>query len=183
MKIYTKTGDYGKTSLGSGERVWKSSSRVDAYGTVDELNATLGVVESKMNSAGVLYSQELLPLLLQIQKDLFSIGSYLANLERASLIEKIEERIPLFEAEIDRMTEELPEIRNFILPSGGTVGSLFHLARTVARRAERRIVEVLQQEEVDPRALKYVNRLSDLLFTMARYTNFKEQKKEIIWSR
>ncbi len=172
MKIYTRTGDKGKTSLFGGKRVSKSSLRVEAYGTIDELNSAIGVAISQMANI----QKEL----LKIQHDLFSIGAVLAN-PQGKKTQGLEARATDFERLIDQMTEKLSELRNFILPGGGKTGALLHAARTVCRRAERRIVSLAQKEHVDTAILVYLNRLSDLLFTMARYVNMKEEKKETVW--
>ena len=181
MPIYTRTGDKGKTYLGSGKRVFKNSMRVEAYGTIDELNSLLGVILSEFEKKP--YQKDFRKLLDAIQADLFCIGCNLANPKDASLIQNINNKIPAIELEIDKMTEQMPPLTNFIFPSGGKVGSLFHLARTVARRGERIIVGLAQKETVDESIIKYVNRLSDLFLTMSRFANFKEKKKETIWSR
>lgn len=181
MKIYTKTGDSGKTSLGSGERVWKSSHRVNAYGTVDELNSWLGIILAELAEIKKPYKKELARALDMIQSDLFSIGAYLANSKRDAALSTLKEHIEKFEHLIDAMTEKLPELKNFILPQGGKAGSAFHFARSLTRRAERELVKVMLDEELDPKVIQYINRLSDLFFTMARYVNFKDKKKEIGW--
>lgn len=181
MPIYTRTGDKGKTFLGSGKRVFKNNMRVEAYGTIDELNSVLGVILSEFGTKK--YHKEFQKLLNAIQADLFCIGGYLANPTDTSLIKNLEKKIPGIELEIDKMTEKMPPLTNFIFPSGGKVGALFHLARTVARRGERVIVALVQKEKVDENVVKYVNRLSDLFLTMSRFANFKEKKKENIWSR
>lgn len=183
MPIYTKTGDRGKTSLGSGKRVWKDDVRVNTYGTIDELNSLLGISRAELNTKKTVWRKKLDSLLEEIQLDLFDVGSYLANVENEWLLERLAEHTAQFEKEIDFMTSQLPPRFNFILPGGGKLGASFHHARTVARRAERAIITLIQQEEVDARAVKYVNRLSDLLFTIARFANIKEKQKEIIWSR
>jgi len=180
-RIYTKTGDKGLTSLFDGTRVPKNNIRVETYGTIDELNATLGVAWSFADNRPEL--QELLEI---IERDLFDIGSSLAT-PQASLNESflayLTERIIFFEQHIDDMTAKMPELTRFILPSGGQTGSFLQLARTIARRAERRIIELSQSEDVDPIFIKYLNRLSDLLFTMSRYGNFLDKKNEVIWEK
>lgn len=177
MKIYTKTGDKGKTSLGSGARVWKNSVRVDAYGTIDELNSLLGVIVSELKEAS------LRKLLIEIQKDLFSIGAYISNPQRENMIANISKKTQALEKQIDEMTAILPELHNFILPGGGRIGALLQVARTISRRAERRLVDLLQSENIQVEAVSYINRLSDLLFTASRFVNYKQNKKEIIWKR
>ncbi|HVZ58812.1 MAG TPA: cob(I)yrinic acid a,c-diamide adenosyltransferase [Patescibacteria group bacterium] len=177
MPIYTRTGDKGKTSLLGGRRVLKSDERVDTYGTVDELNSLLGVVVSTIETK----HQQLAKELEGIQNDLFDIGSYLADPQAKPL--RLAERIKEFETRIDHMTKKMPELHNFILPGGGRVGASLHQARTVCRRAERRLVGLMQETDIDDEIVKYLNRLSDLLFTMARFVNHKEKKKETIWSK
>jgi cob(I)alamin adenosyltransferase len=177
MSIYTRTGDKGKTSLFGGKRVLKSDSRIETYGTIDELNSVLGVAVSHLSGK----NKQLEADLERIQSDLFAIGSYLADPAGKS-IPRLAERIVDFEQEIDRQTRLLPALRNFILPGGGKTGASLHQARTVCRRAERHLVALMQQETVDENVLKYVNRLSDLLFSTARFVNHREQKKETVWT-
>ena len=168
MKIYTRTGDTGSTGLFGGKRVSKASLRMHAYGTLDELNACLGV----------LISESLLPdpvgkQLSDVQATLFSIGSDLATpLEsRAKVLRTRPEWATVLEQWIDGMEAELPSLTTFIFPSGSVSGSELHRARTVCRRAERFIVELGETESITPAALVYVNRLSDYLFVAARYVN------------
>lgn len=179
MAIYTRTGDKGNTSLFNGSRVLKSHIRVEAYGTIDELNSLLGVVIAK-NKIAKIQSK-----LVTIQSDLLELGSALAHPdgETQKLSSYLGKRVEEFEKTIDDMTQEMPVLSNFILPGGGEVGSLIHLSRTVARRVERRMVELMQKEVLDKGLIKYVNRLSDLLFTMARFVNYKEKQKEFIWNK
>ncbi len=183
MPIYTRTGDRGKTSLGTGKKVSKDSCNVESYGTVDELNSLLGVIYSKIDSGKRSYKKNLLKLLLLIQSDLFCAGAYLANPGLIEMINHFPLRVKDFEKEIDRMMSEAPPLKNFVFPQGGEVGSLFQFARAVARRCERTIVTHSKKENVDDRVLIYINRLSDLLLAAARLTNTREKKKEIIWSR
>ena len=185
MKIYTKTGDKGKTSLFGGQRVSKADVRVEAYGTVDELSSAIGIVIAETQNSKLKTQNYILNLkteLRKIQHDLLDIGSTLAN-PSAGKVSGLEKRVSDFEKLIDKLTEKLPPLRNFILPGGGKSGSLLHLTRSVSRRAERRVVALSQKEKVDDSVLKYLNRLSDLLFTMARLVNYKEKKKEIIWKK
>ena len=178
MPIYTRFGDKGKTALHSGKTVSKGSSRVEAYGNLDELNSFLGVVVSQIKDRTIKTE------LLEIQSDLFEIGASLAGpseKEHKLLAQVLAKRVVEFEKEIDRLTVKMPKLKNFILPSGKT-GSLLHYARTVARRAERRTVQLAEKEAVLSEILIYINRLSDLLFTFARYINYKEKQKETIWS-
>ena len=178
MSIYTRFGDKGKTSLYGGKTVSKGSLRVDAYGSLDELNSAIGIVLTEVKES--LIKKEL----LTIQNDLFEIGASLASsIENKTLEEYLDKRVKDFEKQIDSQSAELPELMNFILPGGGKGSSFLHLARTVCRRAERRITELSEEEEVTKNTLVYINRLSDLLFTFARYINYKEKKKETIWSK
>lgn len=176
MKIYTRTGDKGKTSLMGGKRVLKSHPRVESYGTIDELNSVLGIAVVTLPSG----EKQLKKELERIQHDLFSIGSYLSD-PSAKAIGGLEKRITQFEELIDEQTKTLPALRNFILPGGGKAGAELHHARTVCRRAERHVVALLQKETIDETVTKYLNRLSDLLFSSARMVNYHEKKKEILW--
>ncbi len=176
MAIYTRTGDKGKTSLFDGTRVLKSHPRVDSYGTVDELNSTIGAVIAHLTAPHSLVKKEL----EKIQHDLFDIGSALATPHPLPVV-GLNQRPKEFEKLIDEMTAKMPEIKYFILPGGGQPGSLLHVARTITRRAERQLVELMQKEDVDQAVVIYLNRLSDLLFTMARYVNHIDKKKEIKW--
>ncbi len=179
MKIYTKTGDAGETSLFDNTRVSKAHARVDAYGEVDELNACLGAVQAHLSDV------DLAADLTQIQRDLFALGSELADPAK-----RIAERVakahirPVdadrLEGIIDRLELELPPLRRFILPGGTPAGSLLHLARTVCRRVERRVVG-LGQGSVDAILIVYLNRLSDLLFVMARAVNHRAGVPETEW--
>jgi cob(I)alamin adenosyltransferase len=179
MPIYTKFGDKGKTSLFGGKTVSKNNIRVEAYGNLDELNSFLGVVLSQVKD------KKIKSELLRIQNDLFEIGACLASPDSKTYSElgkKLKERVLIFEKTIDVLTQKLPKLNNFILPSGRT-GALLHYARTVSRRAERRTVALAEKEEVIDEVLVYLNRLSDLLFTFARAINFTEKQKEITWSK
>jgi cob(I)alamin adenosyltransferase len=179
MPIYTRTGDKGDTSLFDGSRVLKSHPRVETYATIDELNSLLGEVVAFLPKAKF---TKLSKDIETIQHDLFAIGSALAMPHPLPVV-GLDKRPKEFEEMIDVMTKKMPELKNFILPGGGKSGALLHVARTHARRAERRLVALLEHEEVDPHILKYLNRLSDLLFTMARYVNYQTKEKEIIWRK
>lgn len=183
MAIYTKKGDKGKTALGSGVRVYKDAPRVDAYGTIDELNASLGIINAQLSLSSKKYAQYLSRITLLIQDDLFSIGAYLSNPANRELIKDLSLRTIEFEKYIDEMTEKMPEITNFTIPGGTVVASNFHLSRTICRRAERALVTLMKKEKVNEDVVKYVNRVSDLLFTMNRFANFSEKVKEVIWKR
>lgn len=179
MPIYTKTGDKGKTSLRSGVRVWKDSTRVDTYGTIDELNSYLGIIAAEISDVQRGWKKYVLDIVLTIQHDLFYIGSSLAQSE--VMLDRLDPHTQNFEQEIDAMTKQLPELSNFILPGGGKIGAHFQYARTLARRSERRVVALARAEEVDEALIRYVNRLSDLFFTMSRFANYKEKVAETIW--
>jgi cob(I)alamin adenosyltransferase len=180
MKIYTRTGDQGDTGLFGGARVSKADPRVAAYGDVDELNACLGVVRAQGEIAPDIHT-----LLEQLQKDLFAIGARLADPSdrisgRASKTAVTGEDVARLEGWIDRLEAELPPLRRFILPGGSGAGAWLHLSRTVCRRAERAIVS-LGTEHVDQHLLIYVNRLSDLLFVLARAVNHRGGQPETEW--
>lgn len=180
MPIYTRTGDKGTTSLFDKTRVLKSSDRVETYGTIDELNSTIGAAISVLSTKYQVSSINLRKELEKIQHDLLEIGSSLAN-PNALPVKGLKDRPTDFEKLIDKMTAKIPVLKNFILPGGSKTGSFLHIARTIARRAERRIVHLIQTEPIDPDVVIYVNRLSDLLFTMARFVNHTEKKKETKW--
>jgi cob(I)alamin adenosyltransferase len=179
VKIYTKTGDTGQTSLFDNSRVSKADPRVDAYGEVDELNACLGVARA----AGV--DGDIARELDSIQKDLFAVGARLADpssriagrVTKAAVTTADVERL---EHTIDRLEAELPALRRFILPGGALAGAVLHQARTVCRRAERRVIG-LGGGEVEPIVIVYLNRLSDLLFVMARTVNHRAGVPEVEW--
>lgn len=182
MAIYTRTGDKGKTSLFNGQRVLKSDLRVEAYGTIDELNSAIGVVLSQIsNFKSQNQISNLKAELIKIKNDLLDIGSSLANPSLISHPSFLISRAKDFERFIDQMTAQMPALKNFILPGGGKTGAMLHLARAISRRAERRVVALNNKQKIDNNIIIYLNRLSDLLFTMARFTNFKEKKKETIW--
>src|SRR5687767_795494 len=179
MKIYTKTGDAGETSLFDNSRVSKADPRVDAYGEVDEANAFLGAALA----AGV--DDDIAHVLTTVQKDLFAVGARLADpssriAERVTKAAVTAEQIQLLETTIDRLEAELLPLRRFILPGGSPAGALLHLARTVCRRAERRVV-ALGPPPADPTVVIYLNRLSDLLFVMARAVNRRAGIPETEW--
>jgi cob(I)alamin adenosyltransferase len=178
MKIYTRTGDEGETGLFSGGRISKGHARLHAYGTVDELNTILGLVLA----AGV--DESLRIVLERVQSELFLVGADLATPLNA--LSKAIVRIPAdltaqLESEIDGWEESLPALKNFILPGGSLSGAFLHQARTVCRRAERWVVVVLESEPVNPEVLRYLNRLSDWLFVIARVANHRAGQSEMIW--
>jgi cob(I)alamin adenosyltransferase len=181
MKIYTKTGDGGDTGLIDGSRVQKDDPRVSAYGDIDELQAMLGVIKSGLPAGSPLGT-----LLMTIQKDLFSLSARLADpkdkiAERKEKVVTGDARIEALEREIDHREAELPPLKAFILAGGGPTGAQLHLARTICRRAERAVVGLARQVPIDPVIGTYLNRLSDLLFVMARHENHKAELPEDKW--
>jgi cob(I)alamin adenosyltransferase len=179
MKIYTKTGDRGDTRLFDGTTVRKHNDRVEAYGDIDELNSFIGAAASFLKDGA------LVTMLAEVQKDLFSVGAQLADPgvknQGRSKFQIPRERIEALEKAIDAFEVELPPLRQFILAGGGNGGALLHVARTVCRRAERRVVSLSEKVEVNPNVIEYLNRLSDFLFVIARIVNHREGKQEILW--
>jgi len=174
-KIYTRTGDDGTTGLGDGTRVAKDSMRVEAYGTVDEANSAIGVVLSH-DSVPV----DIRRCLTEVQHDMFELGGELCipghEAVQSAFIERLEEQL-------DRFNADLPPLKDFILPGGGPASAACHVARTVVRRAERRVSTLRNETTVRDEVLRYLNRLSDLLFVVARCLSRIEQGEEIIWDR
>lgn len=180
-KIYTKTGDDGSTGLGDGSRVSKDDARVAAYGDVDELNASIGAAAAFVEDAKVK------ALLASIQPDLFALGAQLANPKYDAATAKSktkldDSRLKAFEDAIDAWTAVLPPLRGFIMPAGSKGGAMLHLARTVCRRAERHVIALARSTKIPPDAVKYLNRLSDLLFVMARVENQKQGEAQVDWT-
>jgi cob(I)alamin adenosyltransferase len=182
-RIYTRTGDDGTTALGTGQRMKKYSLRIDAYGTVDEANAAIGM--ARVHLAG--QPDDLDAMLLRIQNDMFDLGADLCVPDRGEKLSYeplriLDSQVTRLETEIDTMNQHLNPLRSFVLP-GGTLGaSALHVARTVTRRAERLMVELADQpdEPVNPAAIKYANRLSDFLFVASRYVN-DHGKLDVLW--
>ncbi len=174
MSIYTRTGDAGKTSLFGGKRILKCEELVDVYGSIDELNSWVGLIISQITVPDV---QQFLST---IQTDLFTIGSSLAGWKGD--LNSLNKRILEMEARIDALEKELPAIKNFILPGGSVLGSYVHLTRSICRRVERQTVSLSQKEKIDPMIIKYLNRLSDLFFMLARFINKQSNVPETIWS-
>ncbi len=180
MKIYTKSGDAGKTSLVTGKRVSKAHERLEAYGTIDELNSNIGLLIAYEKNSRTK------DFLLQVQHKLFNIGSILATDDK-----EMEQKLPTIasfdiepiELEIDYMNEFLPELKNFILPGGSIYAAHCQIVRTVCRRAERRIVLLTEHEIINNEIVKYINRLSDFLFVLARYVLQQENISEIYWKK
>ena len=178
MKIYTKFGDTGETALYGGTRVGKDAPRIEAIGTVDELNAYIGYAQTRIDDT------DLSDLMAQIQNHLFAVGADLAT--PATHTKASESRIPadfttVMETAIDTLSEALPPLTNFILPGGCAAGAILHIARVVCRRSERRVVHLANETEVNPEIIRSLNRLSDLLFVLARTVNFRAQAPEPIW--
>ena len=179
MKIYTKTGDTGSTSLFSGGRVSKTHLRVEAYGTVDELNSVLGLARASQPG------EQTMAWLERVQNDLFHLGADLATpLETASPreVRVSADNVRWLEETIDTMTAELPPLKHFVLPGGSMAAAQLHVARTICRRAERLIVALQTQEALGEQVLPYVNRLSDWLFTLARWENHQAGIEETKWA-
>ena len=178
MKIYTKTGDHGETGLFGGGRVPKDALRIEAYGTVDELNAFLGLAVHHC------ISSDLTARLERVQGELFQLGADLATPMEAKTdyITRLDEApIQRLEAEIDEWETLLPPLTSFILPGGSEPGAVLHIARTVCRRAERRVAALSRTESVNPQVLVYLNRLSDWLFVLARLVNHRQNTAETPW--
>ena len=177
MKIYTKKGDGGETALFGGQKVRKSSLRIESYGTVDELNSVLGMAISHPLTAR---TKELIE---ELQHQLFILGSDLATpMSKKLPIDRISQKhVTFLEETIDDLDEYLTPLKHFILPGGSMTGSILHFARTVCRRAERLTVDLSQQEEISPTVLQYLNRLSDFLFILARFENHNAGQEETPW--
>ncbi|MBE0643071.1 MAG: cob(I)yrinic acid a,c-diamide adenosyltransferase [Bacteroidetes bacterium] len=179
MKIYTKTGDQGKTALFGGRRVGKDSARIEAYGTVDELNAFLGF-------ALVSAPEQIAPYIIAMQNELFVVGADLAtplDTKNTAAARVTASHIALMEERIDAIEAQLEPIQFFILPGGSETAARLHLCRTVARRAERLIVHLSTLEEINEHDLRYINRLSDFLFVLARYANHVAGRGDVRWQQ
>ena len=186
-KIYTRSGDGGKTRLAGGQEVWKDSLRVEAYGTVDELNSGIGLIRA---FHGELANEEAAGRLEEdlrwLQNKLFDIGGLLATMpgQRFKDMPEISDQdVARLEHSIDACQEDLTPLKEFILPGGGKVSALMHQARTVCRRAERDCIRLSREEEVDARIIKFLNRLSDTLFVWARWVAKKQGEPEFLWQR
>jgi len=184
-RIYTKAGDQGHTRLVGGQKVRKDSTRIDCFGTVDELSSILGLARTTLMLAGVPEgAKELAEVLRRIQNELFNLGSDLATLpaDRHPKQPVIEERhVVALEIDLDRWNDSLPELRSFILPGGGMVAAYLHLARTVCRRAERCAVALAAEETIGEWSIPYLNRLSDTLFVMSRHASRLYGEAEPLW--
>ena len=176
MKIYTKTGDGGNTGLQGDFRIAKSHPRIIAYGTVDEVNAAIGVVLTN------LLDEDISKVLSQIQNDLFLLGSDLSNQNLNDLKNRISlEMVENLERSIDKFESELPPITNFILPGGNVAAAQIHQVRTIVRRAETLVVKLSDKDEINSNCIKYLNRLSDLMFVVGRLINKRNDVEDIIW--
>lgn len=174
-KIYTRTGDDGSTGLGDGNRVPKDSARVEAYGTVDELNSAVGLILAQSS-----LRERIRECLIEVQHDLFELGGELCIPGYEAIKQSFIDRL---EHDLDEFNEDLPALKDFILPGGGQAAAACHVARTIARRAERRVITLQQDEEVRGEILRYLNRLSDLLFVIARQLARAENGQEVLWNR
>ncbi|HEX2569239.1 MAG TPA: cob(I)yrinic acid a,c-diamide adenosyltransferase [Polyangia bacterium] len=184
--MYTKSGDQGQTSLVGGQRVPKDAPRIEAFGTVDELNAVVGLLRraNQTDPAPDEARQRIDTLLERVQNELFNLGSILATLPEdvGPRQPRIEVRhVEALEREIDGFNEGLPPLQSFVLPGGGWTSSYLHLGRTVCRRAERCVVSLAAVESVDPEAIRYLNRLSDLFFVLGRWNARQRGEKEPLW--
>lgn len=187
-KVYTRTGDAGKTRLAGGQRVWKDSLRVEAFGTIDEVNASVGVV--RVINADMIdkheQARQLEEELRWIQNKLFDVGSILATAPGQTfknMPQVSDKDVTRLEKLIDRCQEDLEPLKEFILPGGGKVSGFLHQARTVCRRAERLCVRLSREEPVEPTIVKFVNRLSDSLFVLARWVAKTRREPEFLWER
>jgi cob(I)alamin adenosyltransferase len=174
-KIYTRTGDDGSTGLGDGSRVAKDSLRVTAYGTVDEANSCIGVVLA-CNAV----PKNIVAVLTDVQHDLFELGGELCIPGHSAITDEFIDRL---EKELDELNEDLPALKEFILPGGGAAAAACHMARTIVRRAERCSISLSAEETVRPEVVRYLNRLSDLLFVIARVLARTENGQEVLWNR
>ena len=178
-KVYTRTGDAGQTSLVSGTRVDKDDVRVEAYGTIDELNSNLGVLLHSTK----LDNPEVIAIVRKAQNKLFNIGGYLANDKADKLYGVTQEDVAELEGMMDQMNETIPPAQGFVLPGGTRLSAQADRCRTITRRAERRVVTLAKVATVDPLVLEYLNRLSDFFFVFARFNNIQNQVEEIYWDK
>jgi cob(I)alamin adenosyltransferase len=185
-RVYTRRGDRGETHLVGGRRTAKDSPRIDAYGTVDELNAVLGVARAANAATRGAVRREVEAVLRKLQNELFDLGGELATPADAfqpGMFRVGDGEVKALEAEIDRWQKELAPLRSFVLPGGGPVSALLHVARTVCRRAERDVLRLSRVEDVGEWPLVYLNRLSDLLFVLSRWVGRRRGERELLWER
>jgi cob(I)alamin adenosyltransferase len=181
-KVYTKGGDRGQTSLIGGDRASKASPRIEAYGTVDEVNATLGMVRTALETSAA--GERLIPIVHRIQNELFNLGAELATPDpaRRARLPRVEARhVEQLEQDIDALNDDLPPLTSFVLPGGGAASAAFHLARTVCRRCERLLVALGEHEDLGDLPVMYLNRLSDALFVLGRWAAHKDGRSEPLW--
>ncbi|NOX70390.1 MAG: cob(I)yrinic acid a,c-diamide adenosyltransferase [Gammaproteobacteria bacterium] len=174
-KIYTRTGDDGTTGLGDGQRIAKDAPRVEAFGTVDEANSAIGTILAVAS-----FPERFRRCLITVQHDLFELGGELCIPGHAAIEQSFVDRL---EADLDAFNADLPPLKDFILPGGGPATAACHVARTIVRRAERRVITLQGNEDVRDEVLRYLNRLSDLLFVIARQVVRAENGKEVLWDR
>ncbi len=182
-KVYTKGGDRGQTSLIGGDRVSKANPRIEAYGTVDELNATLGLVRTALETSAA--GDHLIPIIHRVQNELFNLGAELATPDpaRRAKLPRVELRhVDALERDIDALNDSLPPLTSFVLPGGGAASAHFHLARTVCRRGERLLVALGEHEDLGELPVVYLNRLSDALFVFGRWAAMKDGRTEPLWT-
>ena len=185
-RVYTRQGDQGETALAGGQRVPKDGARIEAYGTVDELNSFVGVARSTVAemAAGEPRLAVLAAILLRVQHELFNLGSILATLPEdvhPKQARVTEAEVAQLETEMDRMNEELPPLRSFVLPGGSRLNAELHVCRTVCRRAERAAVELARAESIPPETVRYLNRLSDAMFVWSRWASHVAGAPETLW--
>ena len=183
-KVYTRTGDAGKTRLIGGEKRWKDDARVEAYGTVDELNSEIGLCRELLKEQKEDQFSSLIRFLKSVQNELFNLGTQLASVEdrdSENLPQLSDDAISKLETEIDTVNESLLELTSFVLPGGSVINAQFHMARNVCRRAERRTVTLARNETVDQENIRYLNRLSDALFVWSRWVSHILKDDENLW--
>jgi cob(I)alamin adenosyltransferase len=182
--VYTKAGDRGQTSLIDGARVDKDDLRIECYGTVDELNAAVGLARTALEETASKATERLVPVLHRVQNELFNLGAELATRDdqRRATLPQVELRhVERLERDIDELNDSLPALKSFVLPGGGWPSSYFHLARTVCRRAERLAVALSRAETVGAHSVRYLNRLSDALFVFGRWAAAQDGRSEPLW--
>ena len=183
-KVYTRSGDSGKTRLIGGKECYKNDMRVEAYGVIDELNAHIGLCREMLINQKDTTLAELIHLFQIIQNELFNLGTQLASSDNTNdykLPHLTDDAVTNLENEIDKANKNLPELESFVLPGGSCINAQFHIARNICRRAERRVVELSRDESIDPINLKYLNRLSDALFVWSRWISLVLNDEEHLW--